>query len=461
MSIYSFIIKHRNLYTLIIFLLSVLISIFTENISIVIQTLFFFCIGLIIIKLLENSRKEAFTIYILFFLIYYIFTFISDLIYVNDYRTDFFYALDSIKYFGSSIDLEKNNANIEGYLFEYRFAPGYGFIVYFICKFSNFVNGINTVFLHKIHIVAISASIVSYTYIIGTALLKNINPKIIFRYILVFGLLSHFFTFSAILIRDIHIVFLYTLSFLLLTKKNSTANFLVLLLLCFLTFQFRVANGVFSIVFILCFFYKKILEFRSKTKIKIYTVVLGALGVLLIIAFNSLLNLNDLDSKANNYEAYHDEMLKNGSGLAKTIYKLPGFVRPFLFTLLSQLAPIPAFQVTYLNVTKQYQLLLLPLAGSVIFWIYVDIIILFNFFKKKIRKNINSLLVVFVLISLIFILVTSATSPEFRRLLPVYPVIFIYYIYIYNNIKLNYKRNVLTCYIMFYTIISLIFLLLK
>ncbi|QBA22737.1 hypothetical protein EU348_16730 [Chryseobacterium indologenes] len=461
MKMYNSIIKYRNFYAFILFFLSILISVFTQNISVLVHTTIFFFLGFLLLKLIDKKKTEALCIYIFFFLIYYVFTFITDCIYVRNYNTDFFYALDSVKYFGLSVYLEKNNANIQRYLFEYRFAPGYGYIVYFICKLSNFIGGTNTVFLHKIHIVFLSSSIISYTYIIGRNLLQNLNPKILFKYILLFGFISHFFTFSAILIRDIHIVFLYTLSFLILTKKNDLTNFLILVLLSFLVFQFRVANGLFSIIFILCFFYKNVLELKSKRKIKIYTVLLALLALIIIGLFNSLIDLSDIDDKATNYEAYHDEMLKNGSGLAKTIYKLPVIVRPFLFTILSQLAPIPAFQVTFLSVTKQYQYLLLPLAGSVIFWIYVDIIILFNFFKKKYRKNIPNLLVVFLIISLLFILVTSATSPEFRRLLPVYPIIFLYFIFIYDKIRLSYKRNVLTLYIMAYAMISIIFIFLK
>ncbi|SFI79405.1 hypothetical protein [Myroides guanonis] len=461
MVIHTFLIKHKILFQLILIFISTLISLFTENLAVLGFTVLFFMMGLFLINRLNGRSKDDVSLFSFIFLIYYLYAFVTDYVYIVDFRTDFFYALDSTKFFGLAYDLNNAKAGLDSYLFEYRFSFGYGYLVYFFNLFSNILGGYPTSFLHKIHIVFLNSSVIVYTYILAKRLLREIDVVILFNYIFIFALLSHFFVFSAILIRDIHIVFLYLLAFIILTKKNSIFNLIVLILICFLIFQFRIVNGIFSLIFILTFFYKFILRKKNKTQKKILTVLILLIGIAVVFSSSSLIDLGEIERKAEGYSDYHDQVLKEGSGFAKTVYNLPVIVRPFAFIFLSQITPLPATQAIFVNTIRDNQLLLFPLIFSTIFWIYIDIIILLNFYKRKFLKQTNSLLGVFVIISLVFLFATSSSSPEFRRLLPVYPIMYIYFIFIYNKLSSSYKKKVLTVYFLIYVLISIFIFYLK
>lgn len=461
MAAYPFLLKNRVLFQLILALISILIALFTENFAIFGLTLLFFIMGIFITNKLNGASKDAVSIFSFFFLVYYLYAFITDYVYINDFKIDFFYALDSTKFFGLAYDLNGTNADLESYLFEYRFSFGYGYLAYALNYLTNFFYGYPTIFLHKIHIVFISSSVITYTYVLAKKVLNKIDKKTLFNYVIVFGFLSHFFVFSAILIRDLHIVYLYLVSFIVLTRKNNFYNLILLVLLCFLTFEFRVANGVFSLLFIVTFFYKSILKIKNKSKKNILTVLVLFVSIGLLFSISNLIDISNIEAKAEGYSEYHDQMLKEGSGFAKAVYNLPIVIRPFIFIFLSQITPLPATQAVFVNTIKENQILLFPLVLSVIFWIYVDIIIIINIYKKKIYKNINPLLRIFGTITVVFLVVTASTSPEFRRLLPVYPIIYLYFIFIYNKLSSNYKKNALTIFIIIYILLSLFILYLK
>src|SRR5690606_4759444 len=137
--------------------------------------------------------------------------------------------------------------------------------------------------------------------------------------------------------------------FYILLSKWKLRNIGILILLLFIVWQFRVQNGIFFIVFLLAYIYIPFYKSKSIIINSFFAIILGGI-MLVLVGSSSMLQLDsDVGDKLSGYEEYHDNKLNEGEGAAKTIVSLPGYIRPVIFIMISQLAPFPFYNATYVG----------------------------------------------------------------------------------------------------------------
>ena len=123
--------------------------------------------------------------------------------------------------------------------------------------------------------------------------------------------------------------------------------------------------------------------------------------------------------------------------IGSKINKLPVLAKLLIKPAASQIQPFPFYKA--ISMFKSNSILLFPTITAAIYWYYTWIsIIISSLLLLKAPQQIKKVkieLVILFLISLLYILIVSTIAGDIRRLLPVYPIIFIF------NIKLSQARG--------------------
>lgn len=396
---------------------------FTYNFSTLFFIILWLVLGWVFINLMfpKKTRRNSYLIFVLFFSVYFVYTAITNTFYIQDPQSDFFYSLDSIKFYNHSNYIVNKGLDLRSIFFQYRSFPAYGLLSFWITKTAYFF-GENTVLIQKMHINFLTAFIPVFLFNIN---LKHLTVSRSFYIAIAFGFLTHIFTYSAILLRDMHIAVLYIYGFYLISTKFKFRNLILLLVLGFIVANFRLQNGLFFVLFFWAYLYK---SFKNN---KNFSLRLGMFFMFLLTIsfsyyyFDTITLIDDLNNKLSGYEDYHEKRLESGSGFANLLNNKPFLIKKGAFIILSQVAPIPAHEATYIQTLEKYQVLAFPLAFALIAWLIALCFFIKGLVSKKIRKIIFSKLNISLLIAIIYILIVASSSPAYRRVLPVYPIIFL------------------------------------
>ncbi|QNL51600.1 hypothetical protein H8S90_08520 [Olivibacter sp. SDN3] len=383
----------------------------------------------------KKHQLQSFRLFFLFFTVYLIYMVVTNYVYVKDPHVDIFYNPDSVKFFSridylSKIGSSKNMYHwMEGfYVGDWK---GFGAIIWVIAMITtNLFDEPNSLLIQKLQIVFLSTMVIVLVYNLS---LKYLTRKQAWNATIAFGLLSHVMVFSGVFMRDIYMVFIYTMGFYILFNKWKPVNLLVLILLGVFAWHIRSHNGLFFLCFIALYIYLHIRNKQPKIAKFLFVTTL-ILTVALVVTFNFTAVTGDTSDELSTYQNYHEGKLEEATGLTAVILRAPVFARPILMITLSQIYPFPVYRGMYVNYIDTYQYLLFPLCIAEIFWIYVWVFVLYGFYKKSYRTIIPQHLKYCLAIALLYIVAAGATSYEFRRLMAVYPVIFLTAAVFYYNL---------------------------
>src|SRR5690606_1833203 len=125
---------------------------------------------------------------------------------------------------------------------------------------------------------------------------------------LLYGLLGHIFAYSATLLRDIHVSFLFALGIYILFCRKSFIGIFFLLLIDYLIFGFRPEHGIFFLSF-LGYYSFRFLKNNRKKALKFLPVILILIGAVLYFYINNLLDsyVSTLADTTSKYSAFAEE----------------------------------------------------------------------------------------------------------------------------------------------------------
>ncbi|WP_339709621.1 hypothetical protein [Cyclobacterium amurskyense] len=440
-----------------------IISIIESNLAILIFSLILLCLGIIFIKLTLKHYLyyKSISLFLTFYTIYFLYSYLIYKTYVFNPFSDYFLGIDSVKYFSFTNDLlNESKSIIDGFrlisnTFIYSDIKGYLYIHFPIGYFANLVDH-NDYFIQQLFILFLASLVIVLLFNLFHNFLNVAQSHTL---AIIYGLFGHIFVYSATLLRDLHISFLFILGFYIIFNKKTYYNLLYLCLINFIVFNFRVEHGIFFMCFVIYYFY---LLIKSNQKLfKIFPVILSVFIFVMLLFLKEyfIQSINILTDTTSRYSSNAEE-LADPSGFGVLLLKLPPVIKEITRAGFSQILPFPSY--SGINTSRGVQkYLAFPIIFSSLFWFTVWGYVIFGFKKGFLFRFINKDLIILFILSLFLIIGASSGSGDVRRLIAVYPIIFVVSGIVFYRISI--KARYLIFYQMFIILSSLhlIYMLLK
>lgn len=281
------------------------------------------------------------------------------------------------------------------------------------------------------------------------------NKKDSFNNALTFSTLSVVFAYSFVFLRDIIIVFFYSLTFYIIVKKFTLSGLVKLLIIAFLTWQIRFEHGLFIFAFIGFYLYVRFKHYKLMLPITISVLSFVFLYLFYDMFFSAI---NTIEK----YQTFSTvSALEVDDSIGKYIFKAPSPFKEMLMIVNSQIQPFPSWY-SLSNSTNIFQVAanILPIIYSLFWFVIMFSLIKYTLFLKA-YKSLSSPLKLISLIVLLFVFVISIGSGTARRIMCVYPFIYLIYCFFTKNINskkitINTTRQAIMSYV---ALVSLYFIL--
>lgn len=265
------------------------------------------------------------------------------------------------------------------------------------------------------------------------------------KYAITFSCCSLFLFYSSVIIRDITaaLFFLYALDYL--TQEFRFRRLIYLIVFAFCVWGIRLYSGLFYFIFPLSYIVLRLTKNAGKRGTIMLMVLLGIL-ILPIVAVSSIGEQTQAE-----IEGYEDfSASRNENGLFAKLSKLPPGARHIALTLFSQISPFPPHNL--LMKTSTFSQIAMGIDHIVyeFFWFFVFFMLAYLCIVNGKYKQLEQEELILLIIALLYIVANTA-HPDIRRMMPVYPIIYL----IHLNIKsrctdmevYNAKKNLRFLYI--------------
>ncbi len=249
-----------------------------------------------------------------------------------------------------------------------------------------------------------------------------------------YSLLSAVFIYSAAALRDIDVALAYMIFFYLFLQKSSIVNFLFLFLVAYITVYLRVESGMvlFGLTLLYSYFYISKLQSKS-IKLIFYILSIGLFSFVFLLMFNKIMGMV---GSLNERKVASAIAYASSDSIAVKFNKLPFGISHIVKVLFGQILPFPFFKDINFP----------PSAISGIFWPFVFMMMLYTVMKKNIRVLIDEKIQYLLLYAFIILLLMSGELLT-RRMMSVYPIIYITGLYAYIAIPKNEMKKIILYYL--------------
>lgn len=301
----------------------------------------------------------------------------------------------------------------------------------FIIISNNYLDGASIFTLTYIHtIFGIFSSILVYRL-----MLIFFNPHSSYKYTLTFALLSPFLVYSTVILRDIIIAFLYLLVFDIVLREFKISRIVPILLIIILVTGCRLYSGLFLITFLLYYIYKGI----SHTKYANILIVVGAI-VLFGIVSQYVLGSDIMNQSKEEIEGYVEYDADRSTGFSAKLAGLPTGAKELALSIYSQVHPFPFYDLMKLAYNVPTFILAIVKSISVLWWYFIFYGLCYALIIKNKLRAYNILdYMIFVIIAIYIVL--NSTQIDVRRIMTVYPLIYLYYIRSFDTFGSNIERK--------------------
>lgn len=326
-------------------------------------------------------------------------------------------------------------------IFEYHESPAYIYLSGWLAIFSNYA-GFNSVFIQKLIIVFFASLIPVVLYLI---LKMYVKEKTAVYGAVVYGMFTFITPISTMVLRDIPVALTYIIFFLFIIEKVSIRNIILISIVSVFSYFLRVETGIFLIGMSSVY-----LIYGFNYFVKNKTIRIAVISILIFTFFTLLLQFNFIDMFLKVNEASIDHASENAQkgSLAMKLISLPYGLNIISMAIFSQMQPFPSWIVL-----KDFGILLLFSMIGGITWFFVWSFLIYGIFKLKILKIIDIKLKYLFYFSIIYIVLIGGSEGVTRRLLAVYPVIFL--ISLLSFIEINKKNKFIIIFITSFVYIML------
>lgn len=417
------------IYLLLYFLLSTLLSFWAGNISFIIGGLVYPFILILMSLFVDQDNKLNFLKITSGFLLFYgAFLGASHFIFIENPFNDYYVNIDETGYYQYAVALSDLNllelwqaAFTE---FKYSGSPLFYAWMGSLQKVISLDSDFYSLLFQKLNVAFLGSFVPGIVYLLCR---RITDQKGALKAALTYGLFSFAFFYSVTLMRDIHIALIYVLGFYIITgNEYNLKNYILLVGLGIVAYYIRAENGLFFLAFLGIWLYKS----GSNRKIMIASASIA--GIVAVV-----LSLGGIDTIYNmafsTVENYRERGLSRaGQGsLGVQLMTLPAPINYVGMSAFGQISPFPFWFVFRNGILTLKVIFYLPEAIAGLFWFLVWVRIVLHpqkalpFFKQYKWA---------VVLSFLYIFVVSMGQPGARRLMAVYPIIFMGYMYINKKV---------------------------
>ena len=438
--------------SLLLIIIMGIVAYFDENLSIVILVMEFIFLGMTFTIILnwKKNLQNPITIFLLFFLIYLLYTSFIHFGLISFYDVQNV-KIDEIFFYTSSNDVYQKIQN--GYNFleiskiqNYRDTSG---AVYFGGIVATLANsyGENSILIQKIAVVFIASLIPMVMYAISRLYLSE---KIAIYTAVIYGLFSFVPYLSSILLRDIHIALMFIITIYIILQKISILNLLILFFVTIFSYYLREETGIFMMAFISIYFFTFIHVVVQNKYIKYIIYILLAYISIYIIMESFLIEMFDKVFSSSNERS--TEAASMGS-MGVLIAKLPFGLNIIALFGFSQIQPFPPLWIFQAPNKGWFELSYL-IAG--IAWFIGWGFLLYGFIVKKIFMKLDLKLTLMLILSLLYLLLIAVVDFGPRRQMAVYPILYLVMVFSYLNMTVTERTKMWIGMSLFYLTLILI-----
>jgi len=299
-------------------------------------------------------------------------------------------------------------------------------------NFSTFIDGHNTIILQKLLSPFLGGLFIVVLY--STLKYQFKDRTFTLNATVAYGLLSAIFMYSTPLLRDIDVALAYMVFLYIFLQKNSFIHFLFLLFVAFLTVYLRVESGMvlFGLTSLYSYLYVRKLESRS-IKLIFYILLIMLFSFIFLLIFNKIVGMIISLDESNTARGISGS---SAGSISLLFNKLPFGLSHLAKVLFGQMQPFPFFLV----IDRPQE------AISGIFWPFIFIMMFYAVMKKNIRVLIDAK-VKYLLMVTIAVLFLMSSEPMTRRMMSVYPIIYITSLYVFLTVPNNELKRALSYYI--------------
>ena len=421
---------------------------------------FLFLLSIYIIGLLFSGKRnydpqgKARKAFLLLFIIYTSTAYVASLSFD---LTRSFIVSDTTKYLGyllHNTQIEPHWHNVYRCYFLFEDTNGlYEFLLYVISAIANKHLGGATVY-------NLTLLQTGFGIFAGLALFRILQryqrQSNSIRYTILFSFCTSTLFFSCVIICDIMVVTAYTWGFYYYLKPYSSKNVIILIVFTLLAWGVRIYSGLFMFSFVFAYIYINIKNAKWK-----YTIM--PIFILLCILIGIFLFTNNYFEKTMaEIELYSDLSLQSSieqRGLYNYFFKLPHGFRELGILLFTQINPFP-ITISFIGAItfSHYFLATIYSLSGIWFFISYSLIILLIF--KKGWRLLKTKDHIILLLALLFLLANTAEL-NVRRMLPVYPILFYYFLILKRKMKWVNQQQLRINLIIIYTALNCFYILIK
>lgn len=371
------------------------------------------------------GNRNDYILWVKVFAFYTVYMTLTNL-FIKNPLEDFFVSVDQLHLYDQAYYLSSQDFSyiVENtFNFSYIQTPLTYFVHAYVLKLAHLLRVPNDLYFLKLSVVFIGSLI--FPIMVKIVRIYNVKGKNVERNILVFALLSPILCFSCQILRDVHICFLFILMFYIVVHPNLKLRYVWLILLIIITYFLRYENGLFAILFIGL----ALMNYMYQTKnidIKLLLYVLVFAGLIVLFGYvESVMN--------ETITSYNARSLDNASerSLGIRLMLLPFPLNILSKTAFGQMLPFPCWEP--LMGGENYAFLRVVECFFPFFWIPILLVLFYSLFQ--LRSKMPQFFTIVILFGFGYIILSSASAFDTRRVMAVYPILYCIYLYIACNFK--------------------------
>ena len=388
--------------------------------SLIANVIILFLSVLYSLRIPKIYKKEANQYIAILYILYVGFAYITSLSFLGGHEFYVSDAADYIASFSKSTDYVPDYNTLLLYYSQFEGKDAlYKEILRCVCGYANVHLGGATVY----YMTLVQTLFGLLCAVVLLQIMSRIYGRSGLKQAFLFSSCSLFLLYSSLIIRDIIIAYCFIEAIGILLDKFKLKNIFILLILCLIAMGIRMLSGafLFSFLFLYVFLYFK------KTNNKFLIVLFTLLGIIAISAFVSTVFFEDSMSEIEQRGEHMSERVSESGGLMNTLLGLPMGIRQIAIMLFSQMAPFPSYGTLLRAETFSQFLWGVDVFVYEIFWYIVFYTLLFFIIFKRAFSTFSMSEKYLFILAMFFILVLTS-HPDIRRMMPVYPILYILYV---------------------------------
>ena len=401
-------------------------------------------IGIFYLKyLIQGSDRKVIKIYNVVFIIFMSYLGLTHFVNINDPLTDYFYHNDQFVFYKDAIRIGLLDWNefIDGSILNSRYGkyPLFSLFIGLLYKLGSFLQVTDLLLFFKMSVVLLG-SLIPATI---SSILNLLNIRFKISSFIYLSLFSYILTQTVVFTRDLSVAFFYTFFVYLILAPKIKWRFLKLIIVMLIITGLRIEFGLFSIVFLLIFLTSK---YRINKNFKYFIIFILAFAAFYFKVFDFFIDTFFVLREY--YMDYTGSTTTSSNSLFLKMANLPfpfNFLFSFFYTVLM---PLPIFSLVIL----EDDLTLLPSIINPFYLIFVLGVSIWSLFKNRRKYTVLDLLLI---ASFLCICLSSYVEPNVRRNFAVYPIIFLHYLAVKNNLSVTHKNNIFIFTLLFVFVINI------